>query len=113
MCGVHTNRRAARQPGGAGHTLGHVIILDTNQLEYIQPPDGPLVAMLRTLSTQTGHALCLPEIAMEEHLAHYRRDVEEADRKLRTAEAELKALVPHLAVGPQPPVQLNQASVPL
>lgn len=86
-----------------------MIILDTNQLEYIQPPDGPLVAMLGTLATQTGHRLCLPEIALEEHLAHYRRDVEEADRVRRTAEAELRTLVPHLGVGVQPPVQLNQA----
>ncbi len=86
-----------------------MIILDTNQLEYIQPPDGPLVAMLQKLATQTGHRLWLPEIVLEEHLAHYRNEVQEAERARRRAEARLKILVPYLTLETQPAVQLLQA----
>jgi len=73
-----------------------VIILDTNQLERSQPPDGPLIAMLQALGKQTGHQLWLPELVFEEHLAHYRRDVEGASARCQTAESELIRLIPDL-----------------
>jgi hypothetical protein len=73
-----------------------VIILDTNQLERSQPPDGPLIAMLQALGKQTGHQLWLPELVFEEHLAHYRRDVEGASARCQTAESDLIRLIPDL-----------------
>jgi hypothetical protein len=83
-----------------------VIILDTNQLEHAQPPDGPLIAMLRTLASQTGQRLGLPEIVLEEHLSHYRRDIHSADVMRVAASRELRKLYPawsadvsHLNVG--------------
>jgi hypothetical protein len=71
-----------------------VIILDTNQLESVQPPDGPLIAMLQTLAKQAGHALWLPDIALEEHLAHYRQTVTEAERKRVAATDDLRVRYP-------------------
>jgi hypothetical protein len=73
-----------------------VIILDTNQLERSQPPDGPLIAMLQALGRQTGHQLRLPELVFEEHLAHYRRDVEGASARSQKAESDLIKLIPDL-----------------
>ena len=73
-----------------------MIILDTNQLERSQPPDGPLIAMLQALGKQTGHQLWLPELVFEEHLAHYRRDVEGASARCQTAESDLIRLIPDL-----------------
>lgn len=73
-----------------------MIILDTNQLESSQPPEGPLIAMLQALGRQTGHQLWLPELVYEEHLAHYRRDVEGASARCRTAESDLIRLIPDL-----------------
>jgi len=69
-----------------------VILLDTNQLEHAQPPDGALMAMLRTLARETGHRLGLPEIALEEHLAHHRRAVELAVTDFRRATSKLRSL---------------------
>jgi hypothetical protein len=69
-----------------------VILLDTNELEHAQPPDGALLAMLQTLARETGHRLGLPEIALEEHLAHYRRAVELALRDYRRTMSKLRTL---------------------
>ena len=73
-----------------------MIVLDTNQLERSQPPDGPLIAMLQALGKQAGHQLWLPELVFEEHLAHYRRDVEGASARCQTAESDLIRLIPDL-----------------
>jgi hypothetical protein len=70
-----------------------VILLDTNQLEQGQPPDGTLLAMLQTLANQTGHGLGLPEIAFEEHLTHYRQALDLAERNRRRAIAEITRLI--------------------
>jgi hypothetical protein len=70
-----------------------VIILDTNQLEYAQPPDGALLVMLKTVALHAGHQLCLPEMALEEYLAHYDRDVATAQRQLTSATETLRRLV--------------------
>jgi hypothetical protein len=69
-----------------------VILLDTNQLEHAQPPDGALLSMLRTLARETGHRLGLPEIALEEHLTHHRHAVELALRDARRATSDLRRL---------------------
>src|SRR5271165_85946 len=86
-----------------------MIMLDTNQLEHAQPPDGPLVAMLRTLAKLTNHGLWLPDIALEEHLAHYRRDIQAAEAQRRAAERELKRLVPYLRLPELPPFNILPA----
>jgi hypothetical protein len=70
-----------------------VILLDTNQLEHAQPPDGTLLAMLQTLAKQTGHGLGLPEIAFEEHLTHYRQALELAEKNRKKATAEVRRLI--------------------
>jgi hypothetical protein len=86
-----------------------VIILDTNQLERAQPPDGPLIAMLQTLGKQTGHQLWLPELVFEEHLAHYRRDVEGASARCQAAENDLVRLIPNLHRQEQLPPDVDGA----
>ncbi|MGR6998880.1 PIN domain-containing protein [Yinghuangia aomiensis] len=72
-----------------------MIVLDTNQLEHAQPPDGALLTMLTTIANSAGMELCLPELVLEEHLAHYRHDVEDANRELAKAAATLRHLIPH------------------
>ena len=52
--------------------------------------------MLQALGKQTGHQLWLPELVFEEHLAHYRRDVEGASARCQTAESDLFRLIPDL-----------------
>lgn len=86
-----------------------MIILDTNQLERAQPPDGPLIAMLQTLGTQTGHHLLLPELVLEEHLAHYRRGVETATARRQEAESDLIRLIPNICYQEQPPPNVDNA----
>lgn len=88
-----------------------MIILDTNQLERAQPPDGPLIAMLQTLGGQTGHQLCLPELVRVEHLAHYRREVEAALTKRQAAEDDLLKLVPNIRYQEQAPLDVDRAVV--
>ena len=79
-----------------------MIILDTNQLDSLAPPDGPVIAMLQTLAKQTGHSLGLPELVLDEHLAHYRRDVHLANARRITGTRELRRLVRYLPVDPAP-----------
>ncbi|MEV4374840.1 PIN domain-containing protein [Nonomuraea sp. NPDC049637] len=62
-----------------------MIILDTNQLKAVQPPNGALCTMLVAVADHAGHKLVLPEIAFEEHLAHYGHEVKELHQKARTA----------------------------
>jgi len=52
--------------------------------------------MLQALGKQAGHQLRLPELVFEEHLAHYRRDVEGASARCQTAESDLIRLIPDL-----------------
>ena len=85
-----------------------MIVLDTNQLEHAQPPDGPLAAMLQTLAEQAGHELALPEIVLEEHLAHYRRDVEDAEARRRAAVSDLRNRLGRWVFEDRPP-SLDQA----
>lgn len=72
-----------------------MIVLDTNQLEYAQPPDGPVLSMLSTIARETGHELGLPEMALGEHLAHVRHEVQVAHRTLRGAVRDLQRLAPY------------------
>jgi PIN domain len=88
-----------------------VIILDTNVLERLDLPDGPLIAMLRTLATQTGHSLGLTDIVLEEHLAHFRRDVQAADARRVAANRDLRRLIPSLKAD-GPPLYSMRAALP-
>jgi hypothetical protein len=72
-----------------------VIVLDSNQLEYTSPPGGPLLGILRHIANQTGHTLELPEVALEEHLAHRRHAIEAAVLLVENDYRALKRLVPH------------------
>ncbi|MBY8887288.1 hypothetical protein K7472_20945 [Streptomyces sp. PTM05] len=71
-----------------------MIVLDTNQLEHVQPPHGPGLAMLRTIARETGHELALPEMAFEEHLAHIHHRVQKAESKITGGINELQRLAP-------------------
>jgi hypothetical protein len=71
-----------------------MIVLDTNQLEHAQPPNGPTLTMLRTIAQETNHELGLPEMALIEHLAHFRHETEVAHQKLRGAVRDLQRLAP-------------------
>ena len=86
-----------------------MIVLDTNQLEYAQPPDGPLLAMLQTIASPAGHELCLPEMALEEHLAHYRSKMDDAVREYAAASQELRRLIRYLTLPPIPMVNVGNA----
>jgi PIN domain len=70
-----------------------VISLDTNQV-LGQAPDGALIRMLQKVAGHTGHELVMPEIVVEEYLAHYRQEVEVAAKKARDAISDLRRLVP-------------------
>jgi len=48
--------------------------------------------MLQKVAEQTDHDLVLPEMVVEEYLAHYRRDVEDAIKKARDAIDDLRRL---------------------
>lgn len=50
--------------------------------------------MLHKVAEQTGHDLVLPEMVIEEYLAHYRRDVQVAAKKARDAIDRLRHLFP-------------------
>lgn len=70
-----------------------MISLDTNQVLH-KTPDGALLRMLHKVAEQTGHDLVLPEMVIEEYLAHYRRDVQVAAKKARDAIDRLRRLFP-------------------
>lgn len=95
--------------GSPTRTVVGVIVLDTNQLEYAQPPDGPLLAMLQTIAGPAGHELCLPEMALEEHLAHYRSKMDDAVREYAAASQELRRLIRYLTLPPIPMVNVGNA----
>ncbi|MFG2441165.1 PIN domain-containing protein [Streptomyces sp. NPDC048508] len=62
-----------------------MIILDTNQLESLKPPNGPVLRILSKLANATGNGLALPEMVMVEHLAHRRNKVNVLQDNLRKA----------------------------
>ncbi|MEU0567955.1 PIN domain-containing protein [Nonomuraea sp. NPDC005983] len=68
-----------------------MIVLDTNQLHHLQPPAGAPLSMLRTVAFQTGHALAVPEIALEEHHAHYAHETKELHQTATSAIRSLNA----------------------
>lgn len=86
-----------------------VIVLDTNQLERAQPPDGPLLAMLQTVAKQAGQDLQLPEMALEEHLSHYRAQLAEADRERVKAVRTLQRLVRYFNPRDPGPFEVERA----
>jgi hypothetical protein len=49
--------------------------------------------MLKTVALHTGHQLWLPEMALEEHLAHYRSDVTIAGQQLASAAGTPRRLI--------------------
>src|SRR5262249_6066423 len=53
---------------------------------------GTLSSACEQSNSPTAHTLALPEIALEEHLAHYRHAVEDADRRRRAATKDLRRL---------------------
>jgi PIN domain len=69
-----------------------VILLDTNQL-LGKPPGAPLLRMLKKAAEDTCHEVVLPEMVLEEYLAHYRHDVDEAARAARKGIRDLQRLV--------------------
>jgi hypothetical protein len=77
-----------------------VIVLDTNQLKKAQPPDGPVLAMLQNLAKQTAHSLAIPEMVLEEDIAHYMNDVRKALRARDDAAVCLRNLIPHYVAPP-------------
>jgi len=72
--------------------LGPVILLDTNQL-LGKPPGAPLLRMLKKAAEDTCHEVVLPEMVLEEYLAHYRHDVGEAAHAARKGIRDLQRLV--------------------
>ena len=70
-----------------------MIALDTNQIRA-KSPSGPLLRMLHKVATETDHELVLPEMVVEEYLAHYRREVEVALQRVRETIEKLRQLVP-------------------
>ncbi len=70
-----------------------MISLDTNQVLH-KTPDGALLRMLHKVAEQTGHDLVLPEMVVEEYLAHYRRDIQDAAKQARDAIDRLRRLFP-------------------
>lgn len=85
-----------------------MIILDTNQLVHAKPPAGPLLNMLKAIADHTGHALALPEIALEEHLAHERHDVEELHRAAQSAMRDLGAKLQMMRIEDLPAPDIDQ-----
>lgn len=76
-----------------------MISLDTNQL-LGKSTDGALLHMLRKVAEQTGHDLVLPEVVVEEYMAHYAHEVELAAKKVRDGVDELRRLIPRWAADP-------------
>jgi PIN domain len=70
-----------------------VISFDTNQV-FGRAPDGTLIRMLHKVAEQTSHELMLPEIAVEEYLAHYRHKVEVIAKRAKDAVDDLRNLAP-------------------
>jgi hypothetical protein len=70
-----------------------MIALDTNQV-LGKTPDGALLRMLRKAAEEAGHDLVLPEMVVEEYLAHYLQDVQVAVKKARDAIDHLHRLIP-------------------
>jgi hypothetical protein len=62
-----------------------VIVLDTNMLDSANFPAGSLLTMLERLAAHHQRPLAVPEMVRIEHLAHHRRDVEEALKTARSA----------------------------
>jgi hypothetical protein len=71
-----------------------VILLDTNQL-IGKPPGAPLLRMLKKAAEDSGHEVVLPEMVLEEYLAHYRHKVEVAATAARGGIVDLQRLVDH------------------
>jgi hypothetical protein len=69
-----------------------VILLDTNQL-LGKPPGAPLLRMLKKAAEDTSHEVVLPEMVLEEYLAHYRHEVGEAAQAARKGIRDLQRLV--------------------
>ena len=65
--------------------------------------------MLQTVVGPAGHELCLPEMALEEHVAHYRTKVDDAVREYAAASQELRRLVRYLTLPPIPMVNVGNA----
>ncbi|WP_405569592.1 PIN domain-containing protein [Streptomyces phaeochromogenes] len=47
-----------------------MIILDTNQLETLRPPNGPVLRILSKIAKALGGCIALPEMVLVEHMAH-------------------------------------------
>ena len=80
-----------------------MIVVDTNQLGWLNVPGGAPFAILRQVAQQRGHALAVPEMVLIETLAHYRHGVEEdiaaiekGQRGLRSRGANIRAELPNV-----------------
>jgi hypothetical protein len=70
-----------------------MIILDTNQLDQIKPPRGPLLAVLSRVASDGGHTLAIPEVVLIEHLAHHWHNVSKHATQMSSAARQLSALI--------------------
>lgn len=79
-----------------------MIVLDTNQLDYLHSPHGPLFVLLETIAGRSGDQLALPEMVLTEHLAHHRHRIETQVKAALDAVRALDALDarPHPAFTP-------------
>ena len=73
-----------------------MIVLDTNQL-FGKSPDGVVLRMVQKVAEQTGHDLVLPEVVVEEYLAHYQHEIEQAVKRVRDGIDDLHRLIPSWA----------------
>lgn len=54
-----------------------MIVIDTNQLSWLNVPSGAAFAILRQVAQQHQHTIAIPEMVLAETLAHYQHDVEQ------------------------------------
>jgi PIN domain-containing protein len=82
-----------------------VIVLDTNVLEgpSFKSLEGPLVGVLLAVARARREDILLPQIVVDEFLAHRRHDVDAAIETARAAATKLAKLVPAWAAPSQWP----------
>lgn len=70
-----------------------MIVLDTNQIRLLNVPHGAVYLLLEQIAAVQEHPLALPQMVLDEHLAHYRHDVEVALRAVQSGSDALDRLV--------------------
>lgn len=70
-----------------------MIILDTNQLPEDEVLDTPVIGLLRAFKEELGHDICLPEMVLIEHMAHYENAVRGATEAFHKASEKLRQVL--------------------